>query len=62
VQILIGFLTNYCRLRSDHAKPEDALLTSGALLMTFGVGSMIGPTMAGGLMGTIGARGLFGYR
>jgi MFS family permease len=44
---------------NDHANLEDALLTSGALLMVFGVGSMIGPTMAGGLMGTIGPRGLF---
>lgn len=44
---------------NDHANPEDALLTSGALLMVFGVGSMIGPTIGGVLMGSIGARGLF---
>jgi len=44
---------------NDHARPEDALLTSGALLMVFGVGSMIGPTVGGTLMGVIGSQGLF---
>ena len=44
---------------NDHAAPEDALLTSGALLMVFGVGSMIGPTISGFLMNLIGAAGLF---
>lgn len=44
---------------NDHAKPEDALLTSGALLLVFGVGSIIGPAMAGVLMGAMGSKGLF---
>lgn len=44
---------------NDHARAEDALLTSGALLLVFGVGSMIGPTVGGVLMGVIGSRGLF---
>ena len=44
---------------NDHANPEDALLTSGALLLVFGVGSIIGPAMAGVLMGAMGSKGLF---
>lgn len=44
---------------NDHARAEDALLTSGALLMVFGVGSMIGPTVSGVLMSAAGPRGLF---
>lgn len=44
---------------NDHARVEDALLTSGALLLVFGLGSIIGPTIAGMLMGVIGSRGLF---
>jgi MFS family permease len=44
---------------NDHAAPEDALLTSGALLMVLGVGSMLGPTIGGALMNSIGEAGLF---
>lgn len=44
---------------NDHAKPEDALLTSGALLLVFGIGSIVGPMLSGLLMSTSGAAGLF---
>ena len=44
---------------NDHANPEDAMLTSSAILMVFGVGSIIGPAVAGVLMGVIGSKGMF---
>ena len=43
----------------DYTKAEDALLVNGALLMVFGVGSIIGPTAGEILIGIVGARGLF---
>ncbi|WP_112324077.1 MFS transporter [Oceanibium sediminis] len=44
---------------NDHAPDNYYLRTSGGLLMLFGVGSIVGPLMAGGLMQTVGPRGLF---
>lgn len=44
---------------NDHAEPDSYIQTSGGLLLLFGLGSIIGPLVAGLAMGTIGARGLF---
>lgn len=44
---------------NDHADPEDYVLTTGGLLLVFGLGSIIGPLIAGFLMGAIGLGGLF---
>ena len=44
---------------NDHAAPGSFLATSGGLLLLFGVGSIVGPLFAGGVMTGIGPRGLF---
>lgn len=44
---------------NDHATPETYILTSGGLLLVFGVGSIVGPLAAGGAMQFAGPRGLF---
>jgi MFS family permease len=44
---------------NDHASPENYVLTSGGLLLVFGVGAIFGPLIAGLAMETIGLRGLF---
>ena len=44
---------------NDHADPEDYTLTSGGLLLIFGVGAVVGPLVAGIAMDAIGDRGLF---
>ncbi|MFC6639092.1 MFS transporter [Sulfitobacter sediminilitoris] len=44
---------------NDHAEPGTAIQISGGLLLTFGVGSIIGPTVAGWAMSEVGIRALF---
>lgn len=44
---------------NDHAPPELHVLTSGGLLLVFGVGAIIGPLIAGVAMETIGIHALF---
>lgn len=44
---------------SDHAAPGTYIQISGGLLLIFGVGSIVGPLVAGALMGAMGAFGLF---
>ncbi|APE42753.1 MFS transporter [Sulfitobacter alexandrii] len=44
---------------NDHAEPGTAIQISGGLLLTFGIGSIIGPTVAGLAMAEIGVRALF---
>jgi MFS family permease len=44
---------------NDHAEPGTSLQISGGLLLTFGIGSILGPTFAGLAMAEIGNRALF---
>jgi MFS family permease len=44
---------------NDHAAPGTAIQISGGLLLTFGIGSIIGPTVAGWAMEAVGSRALF---
>jgi MFS family permease len=44
---------------NDHAAPGTAIQISGGLLLTFGIGSIVGPTIAGWAMSEIGLRALF---
>jgi MFS family permease len=44
---------------NDHAAPGTAIQISGGLLLTYGIGSIIGPTVAGWAMSEIGIRALF---
>lgn len=44
---------------NDHAPPGTSIQVSGGLLMVFGIGSIIGPLVAGVMMSEVGARGLF---
>lgn len=44
---------------NDHAEPEDYTLTSGGLLLVFGLGGIVGPLIAGFAMSSIGLSGLF---
>ncbi|MFV0360995.1 MFS transporter [Tropicimonas sp.] len=44
---------------NDHAPPGTSIQVSGGLLMVFGVGSIIGPLIAGAAMNSLGPRGLF---
>lgn len=44
---------------NDHAPPDDFIRTSGGLLLLFGIGSMLGPLLAGAGMSIAGTRGLF---
>lgn len=44
---------------NDHAPPDSFIRTSGGLLLLFGVGSIIGPLVAGVVMGRAGPPGLF---
>ncbi|WHZ19147.1 MAG: putative MFS-type transporter [Rhodanobacteraceae bacterium] len=45
----------------DHAPPEDLLAASSSVLLVYGVGSALGPLVAGGLMGAFGAWTLFAW-
>ncbi|SDQ82234.1 MFS transporter [Pseudovibrio sp. Tun.PSC04-5.I4] len=45
----------------DYVEPEDYVETSSGVLMSNGIGSMIGPTLAAGLMFSIGPNGLFAW-
>lgn len=44
---------------NDHAPPGTSIQVSGGLLMIFGLGSIIGPLVAGVLMTQVGPHGLF---
>ena len=44
---------------NDHAPPGTSIQVSGGLLMVFGLGSIVGPLVAGLVMTGIGPRGLF---
>ena len=44
---------------NDHAAPGSFIQVSGGLLLVFGVGSIIGPTVAGLAMGVMDAAALF---
>jgi MFS family permease len=44
---------------NDHAEPGTAIQISGGLLLTFGIGSIVGPTIAGWAMAEVGIRALF---
>ena len=44
---------------NDHAPPGSSIQVSGGLLMVFGLGSIIGPLIAGVAMAEVGPRGLF---
>lgn len=44
---------------NDHAPPGTSIQVSGGLLMVFGLGSIIGPLVAGFAMTELGPRGLF---
>ncbi len=57
-----GIFTMYPLLvahANDHASPETYVLTSGGLLLVFGVGAVCGPLIAGALMQVLGLHGLF---
>ena len=43
----------------DHAAPEDFVETSSGMLLSFGIGSIIGPLVASVIMGQIGPSGLY---
>lgn len=45
---------------NDHAEPGTSLQISGGLLMTYGIGSIVGPLLAGWAMEDLGLRALFG--
>lgn len=44
---------------NDHASPDTYVLTSGGLLLVFGIGAIFGPLIAGVSMQALGPRGLF---
>tara|TARA_R110002072_G_scaffold30915_4_gene95959 strand:+ start:4734 stop:5264 length:531 start_codon:yes stop_codon:yes gene_type:complete len=44
---------------NDHAEPGTAIQISGGLLLTYGLGSIIGPLVAGIAMAGVGNRALF---
>ncbi len=44
---------------NDHAAPGTAIQVSGGLLMVYGLGSIVGPLVAGLAMAELGPRGLF---
>jgi fucose permease len=44
---------------NDHAEPGTAIQISGGLLLMYGVGSIIGPLVAGFAMSGVGIRALF---
>jgi MFS family permease len=46
---------------NDLIEPSKVLETTGGLLLLYGIGATIGPTLAGGLMDYIGAEGLMLY-
>ncbi len=45
---------------NDFAKPEDFVKVSGGLLLLYGIGTIIGPTIAGPIMSQFGPYALFG--
>ena len=45
---------------NDFAKPEDFVKVSGGLLLLYGIGTIIGPTISGPIMSQFGPYALFG--
>ncbi|MGH8191112.1 MAG: MFS transporter [Rhodanobacteraceae bacterium] len=45
----------------DYVKPDDLLAASSSVLLVYGVGSALGPLIAGWAMGALGARWLFAW-
>lgn len=56
IHVMYPLLVNHA---NDHAPEGDFLRTSGGLLLMFGVGSIIGPLIAGTAMSLSGPEGLF---
>ncbi len=44
---------------SDHAAPGTSIQISGGLLLTYGIGGIVGPVTAGALMGAVGPLALY---
>jgi len=44
---------------NDNVNPDEYVESASGLLLTYGIGAVIGPLLASALMGVIGARGLF---
>lgn len=44
---------------NDHATPGTSIQISGGLLLTYGIGGIFGPLVAGGLMGAVGPIALY---
>ncbi|MCP1198105.1 MFS transporter [Notoacmeibacter sp. MSK16QG-6] len=44
---------------NDYANPDEFVQVSGSLLITYGIGTMVGPVIGGQLFGIIGPVGLF---
>lgn len=44
---------------NDHANPDEFVQVSGSLLITYGIGTMVGPVIGGQLFSLIGPVGLF---
>jgi hypothetical protein len=44
---------------NDHARPEEFVKVSGGLLLLYGFGTMIGPVIGAGLMGSMSPESLF---
>ena len=45
----------------DHLPPEDLMTASSSVLLIYGIGSALGPLIAGALMSAMGAWSLFGW-
>lgn len=45
----------------DHLPPEDLMTASSSVLLIYGIGSALGPLIAGGLMSALGGWSLFGW-
>jgi len=46
---------------NDYVETEERVVVSGTLLLIYGAGAIVGPLLAGPIMGRIGAEGLFYY-
>jgi MFS family permease len=46
---------------NDHAAEHEFVVVSSGLLLMYGIGAVIGPLLASGLMQAIGARGLYAF-
>lgn len=46
---------------NDHAAPDEFVVVSSGLLLMYGIGAVIGPLLASGLMQALGAVGLYAF-